>query len=102
MGDPVTQEDKQELYAWIDEVPLSRQKKNIARDFSDGGNVWKFEKKIGEYLNCVCTSISVMAAELAQHFFPNMVELHNYPPANSTSQKLTNWRTLNRKNPYNE
>ena len=43
-----------------------------------------------------------MAAELAQHFFPNMVELHNYPPANSTSQKLTNWRTLNRKNPYNE
>lgn len=38
-----------------------------------------------------------MAAELAQHFFPNMVELHNYPPANSTTQKLTNWRTLNRK-----
>ncbi|XP_019855022.1 PREDICTED: sperm flagellar protein 1-like [Amphimedon queenslandica] len=75
MGDPVTQEDKQQLYAWIDEVPLSRQKKNISRDFSDG----------------------VMAAELAQHFFPNMVELHNYPPANSTTQKLTNWRTLNRK-----
>jgi hypothetical protein len=26
-----------ELYQWIDAVPLSRPKKNIARDFSDGG-----------------------------------------------------------------
>ena len=26
-----------EIYAWIDTIPLSRQKKNIARDFSDGG-----------------------------------------------------------------
>ena len=27
----------QELYTWIDEIPLSRPKKNITRDFSDGG-----------------------------------------------------------------
>ena len=27
----------QELYTWIDEIPLSRPKKNISRDFSDGG-----------------------------------------------------------------
>ena len=27
----------QHLYSWIDEVPLSRPKKNITRDFSDGG-----------------------------------------------------------------
>ena len=27
----------QELYTWIDEIPLSRPKKNFARDFSDGG-----------------------------------------------------------------
>ena len=26
------------LYAWVDELPLSRPKRNIARDFSDGGN----------------------------------------------------------------
>ena len=26
-----------------------------------------------------------------------MIELHNYPPANSSKQKLTNWSTLNRK-----
>ena len=37
MGDSLTPEDRQELYAWIDKVPLSRQKKNITRDFSDGG-----------------------------------------------------------------
>jgi hypothetical protein len=28
-----------ELYEWIDEIPLSRTKKNINRDFSDGGIV---------------------------------------------------------------
>lgn len=27
----------QDLYAWIDQVPLSRPKKRIERDFSDGG-----------------------------------------------------------------
>lgn len=27
----------QQIYTWIDSVPLSRPKKNISRDFSDGG-----------------------------------------------------------------
>lgn len=44
------------------------------------------------------THFVVMAAELAHHFFPHHVDLHNYPPANSTAQKLNNWKTLNRKN----
>lgn len=26
-----------ELYNWVDNIPLSRPKKNLARDFSDGG-----------------------------------------------------------------
>ena len=30
-------ETLQVLYTWIDEIPLSRPKRNIARDFSDGG-----------------------------------------------------------------
>lgn len=30
----------QELYTWIDEIPLSRPKKNISRDFSDGGKCY--------------------------------------------------------------
>ena len=25
------------LYGWVDDIPLSRTKKNLARDFSDGG-----------------------------------------------------------------
>ena len=26
-----------EIYGWLDEIPLSRPKRNVARDFSDGG-----------------------------------------------------------------
>lgn len=33
----LSEEEIERLYAWIDEVPLSRQKKNLTRDFSDGG-----------------------------------------------------------------
>lgn len=69
----MSEEELQALYAWIDEIPLSRQKKNINRDFSDG----------------------VLAAEVVHHFLPKVVELHNYSPANSTQQKMDNWRTVN-------
>lgn len=65
----------QELYTWIDEINLSRPKRNIWRDFSDG----------------------VLVAEIVGHFLPKMVELHNYSSASSQAQKLTNWDTLNRK-----
>ena len=33
----MTEDDMQRLYQWIDEIPLSRPKRNIGRDFSDGG-----------------------------------------------------------------
>jgi len=66
-------EELQRLYAWVDEIPLSRPKRNIARDFADG----------------------VLAAEVCHHYFPRLVDLHNYPPANSMQQKLYNWETLN-------
>lgn len=65
----------QELYTWIDEINLSRPKRNIWRDFSDG----------------------VLVAEIVAHFLPKMVELHNYSSTSSQAQKLTNWDTLNRK-----
>ena len=65
----------QRLYTWVDEIPLSRPKRNIARDFSD----------------------AVLLAEVIRHYFPSMVELHNYPSANSTQQKMYNWTTLNSK-----
>nr|XP_046258532.1 sperm flagellar protein 1 [Scatophagus argus] len=75
MDRELNEEELQDLYAWIDKIPLSRPKRHITRDFSDG----------------------VMAAELVKYFFPKLVDLHNYIPANSTPQKLSNWNLLNRK-----
>ncbi|XP_077991986.1 sperm flagellar protein 1-like [Glandiceps talaboti] len=71
----IEEEQLQDLFAWIDEIPLSRPKKNITRDFADG----------------------VMVAEIVKHYVPKIVELHNYTPANSLQQKMSNWGTLNRK-----
>ena len=39
----INEEEMQEVYNWIDEIPLSRPKKNIARDFSDCGKHHKPE-----------------------------------------------------------
>ena len=60
---------------WVDAIPLSRPKRNISRDFADG----------------------VLFAEVVKHYFPKLVELHNYSAAHGVSQKLYNWRTLNQK-----
>jgi hypothetical protein len=68
-------DDLQRVYQWVDEIPLSRPKRNISRDFADG----------------------VLTAEIVQHYFPRLIELHNYPAANSYSQKIYNWKTLNTK-----
>ncbi|XP_030191220.1 sperm flagellar protein 1-like isoform X3 [Lynx canadensis] len=63
------------LCAWLDGLPLSRPKRHLARDFSDG----------------------VMLAEIVKHFRPRLVDLHNYVPTCNTDQKLSNWSILNRK-----
>lgn len=68
------EEELQLLYTWVDDIPLSRPKKNITRDFSDG----------------------VLMAEIARHFFPKLVQIHNYSSASSNTQKMYNWNTLNR------
>jgi hypothetical protein len=47
-------------------VHLYRDKKNIARDFSDG----------------------IIIAEIIKHTIPSLVEIHNYPAAHCSSQKL--------------
>ncbi|KAK2824233.1 hypothetical protein Q5P01_021408 [Channa striata] len=75
MNRELNENELQDLYAWIDKIPLSRPKRHITRDFSDG----------------------VMAAEVVKYFFPKFVDLHNYIPANATPQKLSNWSLLNRK-----
>jgi len=71
----LNEEALDDLYAWIDTIPLSRPKKNIARDFSDG----------------------VLCAEAVAFFKPKLVDIHNYFAASSAMQKKTNWNTLNRK-----
>jgi hypothetical protein len=35
MAATLSDDDLQKIYAWVDAIPLSRPKKNIARDFSD-------------------------------------------------------------------
>jgi hypothetical protein len=50
------EEELNEIYTWIDTIPLSRPKKNIGRDFADG----------------------VLAAEVVSHHFPKLVDTHNY------------------------
>jgi hypothetical protein len=69
----LSDEQLRALYAWIDAIPLSRPKRNITRDFSDG----------------------VLLAEVVAAYFPHLVELHNYAPANSLKQKVYNFDTLN-------
>jgi hypothetical protein len=68
----MNEDELQALYQWVDEIPLSRPKRNIARDFSDG----------------------VLMAEVTKHFFPRLVELHNYSGTQSAAQKVYNWSTL--------
>ena len=63
------------IYEWVDSVPLSRQKKNISRDFND----------------------AVLLAEMIKYHYPRLVDLHNYPSSSSTKAKIVNWETLNKK-----
>ena len=73
--EPLTDEQLEELYQWIDKIPLSRRKRNLSRDFSDG----------------------VLMAEVVAHFFPRLVDLHNYDQALRVDTKIYNWKTLNNK-----
>ena len=70
-----TVEEVHEISAWIDSLLLSRQRRNMSRDFSDG----------------------VLVAEIVHHFHPSLVELHNYQATSSPGVKLRNWETLNMK-----
>ncbi len=71
----LTDDQLNEVYLWVDKIPLSRQKRNINRDFSDG----------------------TLTAEIIKYYHPKLVSLHNFPQAHSFKQKFTNWDTLNRK-----
>jgi hypothetical protein len=72
---PLSEDDLHALYLWVDDIPLSRPKRNISRDFADG----------------------VCVAEIVKFYFPRLVELHNYAGSSSAKQKKDNWDTLNAK-----
>ncbi|KAL3268768.1 hypothetical protein HHI36_007868 [Cryptolaemus montrouzieri] len=67
--------DYEDIFRWVDSHNITRQKRNVHRDFSD----------------------AVPLAEILKQHYPKLVELHNYTPTNSFSSKLANWETLNRK-----
>ena len=71
----IDEEELQRIYNWVDEIPLSRPKRNISRDFADG----------------------VLLAEIIKHFIPRLIEIHNYSSASSMQKKMYNWSTLNSK-----
>ncbi len=37
----------------------------------------------------------MLLAEIVSHYFPKLVELHNYIASTSAATKLANWNTLN-------
>ena len=43
----------EEIYTWIEQIPFSKPKKNLARDFSDGGTKRKcyFTKQFCSFLH---------------------------------------------------
>lgn len=52
---------------------------------------------------CTCTDarrvvlLGSFRPQVVAHYFPKLVELHNYTSANAVSQKIYNWKTLNEK-----
>lgn len=70
----LSETELQDVLTWVDQIPLSREKKNLTRDFSDG----------------------VTMAEIIKYFLPKYVEMHQFSPANNSKTKEQNWFHLNR------
>ena len=85
--------------AQVDEIPLSRLKRSLARDFADGGErfTWHcFRLRLSNTFCSIsiCTSVdalsppfstdvaptgtAVLVAEVVHHYYPKLVDLHNY------------------------
>jgi hypothetical protein len=77
MSNPYNLEEEQlkDVYEWVDSFTLSKAKRNIARDFSDG----------------------VLVAEILKHYFPELIDLHSYLAYNNINKKMLNWGLLNKK-----
>ena len=62
-----------EVYSWVDGFRLSRDKKNIARDFSDG----------------------ILVAEIVKSVDSTLIDLKQLVETLNTKTKQGNWDTLN-------
>jgi len=67
-----TEQDIREVYEWVDSFSLSKVKKNIARDFSDG----------------------VLPHEILKAYYPDLVILNSIVAAHNKKDKTTNWEFL--------
>ena len=65
----------EDLCKWVDGFQLSRIKRDLNRDFSDG----------------------CLVAEIISKFHPSLINLHNYVPCSETKLKVENWNTLRSK-----
>lgn len=82
----------EDLYTWIDSLTLSRPKKRIERDFSDGSI-----DLVGlSFIRSLLVQ-GQLVAEVVHFYFPGFVDLHNYSAANSLQHKKSNWNILNEK-----
>lgn len=61
MAGSVDEEALHQLYLWIDNIPLSRPKRNLSRDFSDGG----VRLCMSTFLSCM----HVCKGSLCKHIF---------------------------------
>eukprot|EP01017_Pseudomicrothorax_dubius_P046123 TRINITY_DN8082_c0_g2_i1.p1 TRINITY_DN8082_c0_g2~~TRINITY_DN8082_c0_g2_i1.p1 ORF type:complete len:204 (-),score=64.85 TRINITY_DN8082_c0_g2_i1:165-776(-) len=68
-------ENLAKVQAWLDTIPFTRPRKNLARDFSDG----------------------VLVAEIMHYYFPKLVDMHCYVPLHAVEYKINNWNLLNDK-----
>jgi hypothetical protein len=62
-----------EVYTWVDGFRLSREKKNISRDFSDG----------------------ILVGEIVKSVDPTLIDLKQLVETLNAKTKLGNWETLN-------
>lgn len=54
MDDYFADSEIENLYSWLDRIEFSRPKKNVGKDFSDGGEHWKhfYILKTHEHQDC--------------------------------------------------
>lgn len=84
MATSVDEEALHQLYLWVDNIPLSRPKRNLSRDFSDGGACPRVRVRTHMVAQCFCASGCVLGVEsvywdLDLHLFVNSMSLPTRP-----------------------